>query len=102
MGATDADDAEAHDLGFRPERDLLQIRVPLPLPPDVVATARPIRTRAFRPGQDDEAWLAINNRAFDGHPEQGGWTLEDLHERMAADWFDPEGFLVADSADGRP
>ena len=99
MGATDADDAEAHDLGFRPERDLLQMRVPLPLPPDVVATARPIRTRAFRPGQDDEAWLAINNRAFDGHPEQGGWTLEDLHERMAADWFDPEGFLVADSAD---
>ena len=99
MGATDADDAEAHALGFRPERDLLQMRVPLPLAPDVVATARPLRTRAFRPGQDDEAWLAVNNRAFEGHPEQGGWTLEDLHERMAADWFDPDGFLVADSAD---
>ena len=98
MGATDADDAEAHTLGFRPERDLLQMRVPLPLAPDVVATARPLRTRAFRPGQDDEAWLAVNNRAFEGHPEQGGWTLEDLHERMAADWFDPDGFLVADSA----
>ncbi len=100
MGATDADDAEAHTLGFRPERDLLQMRVPLPLAPDVVATARPLRTRAFRPGQDDEAWLAVNNRAFEGHPEQGGWTLEDLRERMAADWFDPDGFLVADSADG--
>ena len=99
MGATEADDAEAHTLGSRPERDLLQMRVPLPLAPDVVATARLLRTRAFRPGQDDEAWLAVNNRAFEGHPEQGGWTLEDLHERMAADWFDPVGFLVADSAD---
>jgi mycothiol synthase len=100
MGATGADDAGARQLGFRPERDLLQMRVPLPLPPDVAATARPLRTRAFRPGQDDEAWLAVNNRAFEGHPEQGGWTLGDLHERMAADWFDPDGFLVVDSADG--
>ncbi|MGO8860805.1 MAG: mycothiol synthase [Acidimicrobiales bacterium] len=100
MGATDTDDAEAHALGFGPERDLLQMRVPLPLAPDAVAAARPVETRAFRPGQDDEAWLTVNNRAFEGHPEQGGWTLDDLHERMRADWFDPNGFLVADRPDG--
>jgi mycothiol synthase len=100
MQASPADDAAAHDLGFAPERDLLQMRVPLPLPPEIVASARPISTRPFQPGRDDAAWLAINNAAFAGHPEQGGWTLDDLHEHMTFDWFDPEGFLVADRLDG--
>jgi mycothiol synthase len=100
MQATERDDLAAAGLGFEPERDLLQMRVPLPLPAETVARARPVTTRAFRPGTDDEAWLAINNLAFAGHPEQGGWTLDDLHERIGADWFDPEGFLMADSPDG--
>jgi mycothiol synthase len=100
MQATDADDATAHDLGFVPERDLIQMRVPLPLPPETVASARPITTRPFQPGRDDAAWLAINNAAFAGHPEQGNWTLDDLHAHMKFDWFDAEGFLVADRPDG--
>jgi mycothiol synthase len=66
-----------------------------------VASARPVVTRPFEPGRDDADWLAINNAAFADHPEQGGWTLDDLHEHMKFDWFDPEGFLVADRADGK-
>jgi mycothiol synthase len=100
MQATAQDDGEAAALGFEPERDLLQMRVPLPLPATTVAGARPVATRPFRPGEDDQAWLTVNNEAFADHPEQGGWTLADLHERMKADWFDPEGFLMADSPDG--
>jgi mycothiol synthase len=100
MRATEADDAVAASLGFHQERDLLQMRVDLPLPPDIVAGSRPVEVRPFRPGQDDEAWLAINNQAFDGHPEQGGWTLSDLHERMQSEWFDLDGFLMADSPEG--
>ena len=69
--------------GFRPERDLLQMRVPLPLPDDIVAATRPLETRPFVVGQDDEMWLETNNRAFAGHPEQGAWTLAQLRERMA-------------------
>jgi mycothiol synthase len=97
-GAADDDRARAH--GFVAERDLLQMRVPLPLSPDVVAATRPLPTRPFEPGRDDEAWVDTNNRAFAGHPEQGGWTVEQLRERLAASWVDLDGFLVADDPDG--
>lgn len=50
--------------------------------------------RAFRPGLDDDAWVATNAAAFAAHPEQGRLTLADLHERMAAPWFDPAGLLL--------
>jgi mycothiol synthase len=100
MKATPGDDTTAHELGFEPERDLVQMRVPLPLPPETVAGARPVSTRPFEPGRDDAAWLAVNNAAFADHPEQGGWTLDELHEHMAFDWFDPDGFLMADAPDG--
>ena len=94
------DDTRAAALGFTPERDLLQMRVPLPLPASVVAATRPVTTRPFVPGRDERAWVATNNRAFADHPEQGGWTIAQLRERMAAEWVDLEGFLVADDPDG--
>jgi mycothiol synthase len=100
MAAGPVDDALAARHGFSPERDLLQMRVPLPLDPAVVAAARPLATRPFEPGRDEEAWVETNNRAFAGHPEQGGWTVEMLRERMAADWVDLAGFLVADDPSG--
>ena len=100
MQAGPADDERAAAEGFVPERDLLQMRVPLPLPDDVVAATRPLATRAFVPGHDEAPWVDTNNRAFAGHPEQGGWTVAELQERMAADWVDLDGFLVADDPDG--
>jgi mycothiol synthase len=87
-------------LDFRRTRVLLQLRrslfAPIPepvLPPDV-------RLRSFRPGLDDQAWLALNARAFADHPDQGRWTAADLRARIAEPWFDPAGFLLAER-DGR-
>lgn len=77
--------------GLRPVRQLHEMRIPLPHP-----ESASIPTRAFVPGQDDAAWLEVNNLAFATHAEQGGWTQELLESRMAEDWFDPDGFRMYD------
>lgn len=88
-----ADTASAS--GFEFDRDLLQLRRPLP------ADRRAgIATRSFRVGQDEQAWLTVNNRAFSGHAEQGSWTLDTLRQRMAQPWFDAEGIRLHER-DGR-
>lgn len=65
--------------------------------PDVPAG---FSVRSFEVG-DEDAWLDLNRRAFDYHPEQGRMTRQDLDERMAETWWDPAGLiLVFDDASG--
>jgi mycothiol synthase len=99
LGADERADEAVASAGFVPERDLLQMRVPLPLAEEPVWPAG-TRVRPFEPGADDDAWLDVNNRAFADHPEQGGWVRETLRRRMAEPWFDPGGFLLAVDAEG--
>jgi mycothiol synthase len=86
---TDRDRAVADGFGLVPWRELFEMRRPLPHPEHATVT-----TRAFRPDLDDEAWVRVNNRAFAGHPEQGGWTDDTLRLRREESWFDPEGFRI--------
>jgi mycothiol synthase len=87
----------ARSAGFARARALWQMRMPLTGPP-VASPVLPtgITLRTFRPGQDEEAWLEVNRRAFAHHPEQGAWTREDLELREAEPWFDPAGFFLAE------
>ena len=94
-GTRPSDEALAEGAGLVPARRLFQMRRSLPL-----EDTTDLPTRPFRPGADDQAWLTVNNRAFDWHPDQGGWTPEVLTGRMAEPWFDPEGFLLHE-VDGR-
>jgi mycothiol synthase len=87
--------ALAHGMGFIRARVLWQMRRSLYAPVPEPRLPAGVTVRAFRPGQDDEAWVRVNARAFANHPEQGRWTLRDLRVRMAEPWFDPNGFLLA-------
>jgi mycothiol synthase len=90
----------AAEVGLVPGRVLYQMRRPLPLS-DSLRTAKPIVTRPFRVGVDEESWLEVNNRAFQWHPEQGDWDRATLEQRESEPWFDPAGFLLHDDTDGR-
>ena len=82
-------------------RALFQLRMPLATAP----AAKPafpagVTVRTFVPGEDEAAWLGVNQRAFAHHPEQGSWTIKDLRVREEEPWFDPAGFFLAER-DGR-
>ena len=87
--------ALADAMGFERVRSLWQVGRPLTedFPPPAIPEGVLVDT--FRPGADDEQWVALNALAFADHPEQGAWTLDDLHDRMNEPWFDPAGFFIA-------
>lgn len=91
--------ALARKFGFEPRRELLQFRLSH-LPEGAPPPPPGIDISTFR-DMDAPEWLDVNNRAFERHPENGGWTREDLEARMATDWWDPKGFLVARDSSGR-
>ncbi|MEV7973940.1 mycothiol synthase [Cellulomonas sp. NPDC089187] len=79
-------------------RELWQMRLdPLTTPADPMPAPEGITLRAFEPGRDESAWLALNSAAFAHHPEQGRMTRTDLDAREAEPWFDPAGFVLAES-----
>lgn len=95
---TSATDRAAARTGLVEQRDLYQLRRPLPM--ESAAPSQDPAVRAFRPGTEDEsAWVEVNNAAFADHPDQGRQTLATLHAQMAEPWFDPAGFLVVDAGD---
>lgn len=87
--------------GFEPVRTLLRLRLD-PIP-DVAEPAVPdgLRVEAFRPGVDEDEWVALNAETFASHPEQGALGVPDLAARQAEPWFDAGDFLVARDEAGR-
>ncbi|MFF5720237.1 mycothiol synthase [Streptomyces buecherae] len=92
----------AQVLGLALFRELRQLRRPLgePALTEIPEPTLPdgVTVRAFVPGEDDAAWLAVNAAAFAHHPEQGSLTQRDLDDRKAEAWFDPAGFFLAERA----
>jgi len=90
--------ASAH--GLARTRELWVMRRPTSEPVSERPPPAGTTVRAFRP-DDAEEVVRVNAAAFAAHPEQGAMDLAELGERMAEDWFDPAGLLVADAGDGR-
>ncbi len=93
--------ALAAGLGFATARVLWQMRRSLPGPPTAPELPAGVTLRSFVVGRDEAEFLRVNNAAFDGHPDQGGWDLDQVKLREAEPWFDPAGFLLAVDADDR-
>lgn len=97
-GDTPGATALAAGTGWTRSRELLRLERPVAGLLDLPVPDLPddLEVRPFRPGGDDEAWVAVNAAAFATHPEQGRWTVQDLRLRLAEPWFDPAVFLVAE------
>jgi mycothiol synthase len=89
--------ADRHGLRRARELWVMRLRSDAALPELAVPAGTTIR--GYRP--DDEAEvLRVNAAAFAHHPEQGSMDAADLAARMAEDWYDPAGLLVADAGGG--
>ncbi|MCE0765831.1 mycothiol synthase [Pseudonocardia kujensis] len=88
--------ALAASRGLERARVLWQMRrTPDAGPLPALTVPEGVTIRPFVVGEDEAEFLRVNNAAFDWHPEQGGWTVDQVREREAEEWFDAEGFLLA-------
>jgi mycothiol synthase len=85
----------ARRAGLERRREVWQLRRRLDEPIPERPLPAGLRLRSFVPGQDEQAVVRVNNRAFAWHPEQGRWDAGDITVREAEPWFDPAGFLLA-------
>lgn len=88
--------ALASRMQYERSRVLLQLRRDLAAELPVTTWPAGVTVRTFEPGRDEAAWLAVNAAAFATHPEQGRWRMADLEQREQQDWFDPDGFFLAE------
>ncbi|GAB19937.1 acetyltransferase MshD [Gordonia effusa NBRC 100432] len=115
-GNLDGAQALAASVGVSSQRELLQLRRalgagsgasgPNVLGSSTTAAALPelplredIILRTYAGAEDDAEILRVNNAAFDWHPEQGGWSLDDIAARTGSDWFDEAGLFLAFDAE---
>jgi mycothiol synthase len=89
--------AEQH--GLRRARELWVMRRPAGEQLPELVVPENVAVRGYRDSDRDEV-LRVNAAAFAHHPEQGSMDADDLASRMAEEWFDPAGLLVADGGAG--
>lgn len=101
VGARPAADAIAYRLDFALTRRLLRLEVDLGA--GLASSAADVWPDGYALGtlddSDIEAVVAVNNRAFAWHEDQGTWTAEGLRRDLAEPWVDRAGFLVARGTD---
>jgi mycothiol synthase len=83
--------------GLDRARELWVMRRPASTPLPELEAPDGVEVRSYRPEDADEV-VRVNAAAFAHHPEQGAMDRAELAERMAEDWFDPAGLLVADGS----
>jgi mycothiol synthase len=70
------------------------LKLHLSIPSDLPEPSTSAEISTFKPVDADE-WLALNNKIFIVHPDQGDWVMQDLINRIDEGWFDADGFFLA-------
>lgn len=85
----------AESVGMKEIRTLLQMRRSLlsAIEPAVFPPTYVIST--FNRERDEGNWLQANREIFAEHPEQGVWKPRDFEIRMKEEWFNADGFFIA-------
>lgn len=83
----------AEEFGLTPWRRLMHMHRH-PGRPTFVPEPEGVSVRRFLRGVDEERLLVLNNRIFEGHPENGDWSMEDLETRLRQPWFRADDLLV--------
>lgn len=91
----------AEQIGATSVRVLLQLLLPAERLPATPEAPGDVRLRGFGLLRDADPWLALHNRVFAGHPEQGQWHATDLRARLEQPWFNPEDVVLAEDAESR-
>ncbi|TSD96561.1 mycothiol synthase [Skermania sp. ID1734] len=100
-GNLPAAQAVARRLELEPVRQLLQSRRAMATALPEVEVPAGVSVRTYAGPDDDAEILRVNNAAFAWHPEQGGWTEQEVASRRASDWFDPAGLFLATDEHGK-
>ena len=85
--------ALAARLGFTADRELWRMRRSLREPFAEPELPDGVTLRPFGPGGDEASCCASTTPAFAWHPEQGGWTLDDLARARGRAVVRPGGLL---------
>ena len=88
--------SKSESLGFTQARELWQMRRSLLAPLAEPHLPEGVRLRPFVVGADEPAFLRVNNAAFDWHPEQGGWNLDQVKLRDDVSLTDENLFVLLD------
>jgi mycothiol synthase len=91
----DPHDTLASRLGFTIQRELAFMARPMNQAPPEPTIPDGVLFRPYRIDVDDEEFLRVNNAAFEGHPENGGWNADEFVQRRSLDWFEPAGLILA-------
>jgi len=82
----------AQSFSLSPQRRLLHMHRHSGEPPTFIAPPS-ASVRPLQAGEEDTL-LALNNRIFEDHPENGSWTIADLKARQTQPWFDRSDVLM--------
>jgi mycothiol synthase len=96
---TEPDLEAAAAAGFDVERRLAILGTGLPVTVAAPSPPAGVTVRASRPGDDDEAVVAVLAAAYGAGPD-GGWDLARFRERRELDWFRSEDLLLAETEAG--